>query len=371
MGNIIKFQKDMRTYIRIVEGAVAEQADADDMYGDVHPDTIGPRNGQTFTDQGRADIDIRQSDARFADNPMEIDEFVESDSQLDQLHQALSRAGLSDLEIRQGIDLSHGGKEKIAGRLGISPEEVDTLLNSLTEKLRDADASDSDALLSDYYTGMSEGEDVPMLAGGKLAEYVKRSRRDGYKAFNDPGPDHSMPEFSNDDALRDREAARERIKQKREARRQKELERPFDEGAMMEDGRFSIEPDSLGNITIRDLVTGKEKFLQATDASNVMAQLNRGADPDRLLEPLMEVNAEVPSTDYTDEINADSGSYNFEWNDHGEHGTGTVIYSMKNGHPDLKMASVRDAEGDDIMDHLDQSRYQGIFQQAKEFIGKA
>lgn len=318
MANVIKFQKDMRTYIRIVEGQVDEQADADDMYGDVHPETFGRKNGQSFSDHGRADIGIRQSDARFADNPMEIDEFAEDQPpHLDQLHQALTRAGLSDAEICKGIDLTHSRKMKIAGRLGISTHEVDTLMNTLMQDLNNQEADTTDALLSDYYTGMSEGADAPMWT--------------------------RMPKVAK---------------------------RPFDEGTMIED-RFSVEPDALGNITIRDQETGKERFLQATDASSVMAQLDRGADPDAVLSPLMEDFNQESTVDFADEINAESGSYNFQWTHDASHGTGTVIFSLKNGQPDFKMASVRDAKGDDILDHLDDGEYQSILQQAKDFIGQA
>jgi hypothetical protein len=326
MMNVIKFQKDMRTYIRI-----AEQANADDMYGDIDPVTFGHRNGETFSDHGRGDLKVKPNDPRFSDNPMaydqeEIDEFADAEitPELEQLHQALTGAGLTDLEIRQGVDLTHGGKEKIAAKLGIGAHEVDTLLNSLTQNLRDDDASSTDALLSDYYTGMSEGADAPIWAG-RLAETKHRR-------------DHK---------------------------------RPFDVGTMFE-SRFSVEPDSLGNITIRDQETGKEKFVQGTDASAILAKL-KNADSDVILSPLMEanMNTEDPSSGFADEINADSGSYNFEWTYLKSRGTGTIIYSMKANRPNFQMASVRDQAGNDITDHLDTSEYRSIMKQAKDFIGQA
>lgn len=320
-GNVIKFPRNMRGYIRIVE-----QADADDMYGEIDPVTFGRRDGQAFSDRGRADLKIRPNDPRFADNPMagpgqgaSLEEFAvdETTPQLDQLHQALTKAGLSDLEIRQGVELTHTGMEKIAGRLGRSPKEVEMLINTLVQNLRDADGSETDALLSDYYGGMSEGSDAPI--------WSKRHRdRDSFK-----------------------------------------------QGTMIE-SRFSIEPDALGNITIRDAETGRERFIQGSEASALRAKLGDGAQNDQILAPLMEaeMNAETDSG-FDDEIEADSGSYNFPWSTETANGTGTVLYKLKDASPSFKMISVRSMTGDEILDTLTASEYKEVLEQAKNFIQDA
>jgi hypothetical protein len=398
---VIKFPL-LRDHIRIVE-----QADADNMYGDIHPTTFGRRNGETFTDHGRGDLRIRPNDARFGDNPLagpgegaSLDEFADDEitPQLDQLHQALMRAGLTDLEIRQGIDLSHAGKAKVAARLGLGTEEVDTLINSLTEKLRDEDASSTDALLSDYYTGMSEGEDAPMWPGKRsmteayngyggydqylrkagfrnqpaTQKYAKHPPRDHEAWVHPDHPDHSI-ELSGHETVWHRhqgeENAHDHVSGAMRSMGVKENERPFDEGTMFEN-RFSLEDDALGNATLRDQVTGEEKFLRASDASAVKDKLENGADPDEILAPLMEAEDTETSNGFADEIKADAGSYNFTWTHLGAQGTGTMLFTMKNEQPDLKLIGVRDRDGNDIFDHLDNDEAKSIMQQAKDFIGQ-
>src|ERR1019366_10099496 len=137
----------MRDLIKIVESAVVkENMDADNMYDDAPSfmATLANKNNQDFGDKGRGDISSKPNNPRFSDNSMTVDEDNEissmgSDDHLEQLHDMLTRTGLTDLEIRQGVKLGMDGKNKIAGQLGISPEEVDLLVNSLIQSLRDED----------------------------------------------------------------------------------------------------------------------------------------------------------------------------------------------------------------------------------------
>ena len=185
---------DMRKLIKIVEGVdpieaekrrgpkkkekpVEENADADDMYGDSSElDTFGRQDGQEFTDRGRGNVKPRHGmDARFADNPMgdeQLDEFAPGlndpgftpdASQLDQLHTQLNRVGYSDQAIEQGVQFTDEGKKKIAAIMGISPDEVEMLVASLIQKVRDDSNRDTDALIDDYYSFMGEGVDVTMV----------------------------------------------------------------------------------------------------------------------------------------------------------------------------------------------------------------
>jgi hypothetical protein len=353
-AKILQFPKTMRTYMTLLE-----QADADDMYGDSRMTSIGPKHGEAFTDHGRADTKSRPNDPRFADNPMTIDEFAESEiaPELDRIHQALNKAGYSDLEIRQGVELTHEGKTKIAAALGISTEEVDLYVNSLIQNLEDESNTDTDALLSDYYGGMSEGADAPIWAGP-------------IRPIVSPIVEKKNWAFDDDDEQEDKKSAKARDKQKKDARREKDSKKK----SVTE--RFSAEPDSLGNVTIRDQQTGKEKFIQGSQASEILDKLD-GGDPDQVLAPLMEyanLNAEDDEPDssgFADEINAEAGSYNFPWDYATKHGTGTVFYSLKNKRPDFKMVSVRTDAGDDILDTLDSGEYKNILGQAKKFIEQA
>ncbi len=163
----------MRDLIKLVE-----QADADNMYGNVNPHTFGKQDGQEFTDRGRADTYSRSNNPRFADNSMtdkdpdKLDEFMgaypgagitPAPDQLDKIHNALTRAGMTDQEIRQSVTLTDNGKRKLAGALGVSVEEIETLISSLTQKMRDEDNEQTDTLIDDYYSTLGEGEDVPMV----------------------------------------------------------------------------------------------------------------------------------------------------------------------------------------------------------------
>lgn len=308
----------MRDYIRIVE-----QADADDMYGDssrLHP--FARQGGQEFGDKGRADIPARRNNPRFADNSMAtgdpdatlVNEFAGDDDQVDQLHQMLLRH-VSDVEIKQGIKLSAEGRQKVAAKMGISDHAVDALLNALTQNLHDAEQSDEDMLLSDYYTTMDEAED---------------------------------PGVADDTSLEGNE-------------------RPFEEGAVLETSRFSIEPDLLGNVTVRDSQTGKERFVQGSAASQILAQIEHGADPDQLLAPLVE-KASRSRVDFKAEIKAPAGTYNFPWQYQADHGLATAFYRTDVDTPQLRIDSVRDQKGDEI-DEVDPQLHAALLTQAQAFIG--
>ena len=116
---------DMRDVIKLLENADFDHGHHD--AADLHS-----FDKKEFSDKGRADIDTRGVYPR-ADNGMaEIDEFAVPDiapdaSHIDQLHQMLTRAKVSDQEIKHGVRLSDHGKELIAGRFGIGPHDVDAL----------------------------------------------------------------------------------------------------------------------------------------------------------------------------------------------------------------------------------------------------
>jgi hypothetical protein len=93
----------------------------------------------SFDFKGRADMRVRNV-GRYADNAMwDPSRLNENDQQsmLEAIHDMLSKADISDREIRAGIRLSEKGCQKVAAQLGIAASEVPTLVNSLTSKLRD------------------------------------------------------------------------------------------------------------------------------------------------------------------------------------------------------------------------------------------
>ncbi len=344
----------MRNFIKIVEDhsmsvlppeedQVSEQADADNMYGDApkKQHRFGRQDGgQEFGDRGRADTYSRANNPRYADNSMTgdnpdketsiVNEFsgdheaagIEPPpaSQLDIIHQILTRTGLSDTEIKQGVLLTDGGKRKLAANIGVSPEEIDLLLASLIQKLRTDDDTSTDALIDDYYSGMSEGKNAPIV-----------TRLKGKKL-------------------------------------------PFNQGVIAE-GRFSYEPDALGNVTIRDKDTGKSKYIQGTEATNLLTQLDNGANQEKLIAPFLKEDvANIESNDsddgeYMSEIESFSGTYNFPWKYNGQHGFATVQYHTDNDDPELKLESVRDENGDEIDIDDDEDMHDALIAQATEFIG--
>lgn len=132
--------------------SLAEQADFD--FGHTDASKLRPFNNE-FSDKGRADTKVRPNDPRFGDNPMEdVSEDAEltpDSSQIEVLHQMLTRAGISDQQIRGGVTLTDAGKAKVAGQLGIGPDDVDAYINSLVQDLRDKDADDEEQELSEQY----------------------------------------------------------------------------------------------------------------------------------------------------------------------------------------------------------------------------
>lgn len=99
-----------------------------------------------FGMRGRGDIGNRKNaNARYGDNamsdPSKLDE-DEAPDNVDRLHAALTRAGISDDEIKAGITLTDGGKQKVAAALGVASGSVDMLMNNLCGQLRDDKADE-------------------------------------------------------------------------------------------------------------------------------------------------------------------------------------------------------------------------------------
>jgi hypothetical protein len=326
---------------------IREQADFDQ--AENQPAKLRTFDKQEFSDRGRADTKVRPNDPRFADNPMAdkptnderlLDEFFDTggfsahdqDSLIDRLHQMFNNADISDQQIRGGIELAQSGKAKVAARLGIGPDEVDMYINSLVQQLRDDDANSLENLTEQYYNAvnvMDEDDQVPDDEG---------TTKDDRAMLDD---------------LHDQEVKQEAGQPKR----------PFDED------RYSYEPDALGSVTVRDTTTGKSTFLQGTQATRLLAQLkSQKGNEDALLAPLVEALDDTPADgSFWGEIKADTGTYNFQWEINGQHGTGTVMFQVK-GKPKMQLIGVRDMHGNEV--ETDPAMQQQLQQQAMAFIGK-
>jgi hypothetical protein len=135
-------------------------------------------------------------------------------------------------------------------------------------------------------------------------------------------------------------------------------------GRPFEGQNYSYEPDALGSVTIRDNLSGKAKFIQGTQANQLMAQLKTpGANEDAILAPLMEAE----SDDFDDEIKADSGTYNFMWRLGTRHGMGTAMFKA-NGTPPITLVDVRDDQGNEI--NLSPPLHKEFLRQARDFLGR-
>lgn len=145
------------------------------------------------------------------------------------------------------------------------------------------------------------------------------------------------------------------------------------------ENRFGYEDDTLGNVTINDIKTGRHIYLQGTDATTLLNSLR--TDPDNSQKilahyaVLMELNEDEEdledNTDYPfkSEITAKNGTYNFPWKYQGRRGFATATYSGKNDSPVIKVISVRDSDGEEIM-NADKAMKLSIDDQAKKMILK-
>lgn len=81
----------------------------------------------------------------YADNAMEdpsmVNEAVEQ-SHLEILHSLLSKAGVSDEQIKDGIELKDAGYDKVAAALGIAADDVQPLIDTLKKRLNGEDETD-------------------------------------------------------------------------------------------------------------------------------------------------------------------------------------------------------------------------------------
>lgn len=155
------------------------------------------------------------------------------------------------------------------------------------------------------------------------------------------------------------------------------------------DERYGYEKDGMGSVTVRDATTGKETYLQGSQAADLLTRLQQHPDATQAilstLAPLLEVAApsgdaldapspaeialrrkilrrgpgrrsEAPAApvdeaedgSYLAEMRHDQGSFNFAWKESGTHGTGTAGYQFDGGKIKIKLLGVRDASGEPL-----------------------
>ena len=307
----------MRDLIKLVENA-----DADNMYDDatlkIKP--FSKRDNQDFGDKGRADLSVKMNNPRFADNAMSIDEYADTSFDVNDEKTA-------DMDrIHQMLSQAGITDQEIIQGINISQNGKNKIAGQLgispsevdlliaTLEQKLSDGDETDALIDDYYMGMYEGVDSPWK--------IK----------------HSFKKLSE---------------------------------------RLSYEPDSMGNMTIRNTETGAEKYIQGFKATELLSSLKKnGSDEQSLLrdalnekkinEDLEDDNGSIKKTNYLREIKSNSGTYNFPWSYDGEHGFATAFFSSDDEEPVLEIESVRDYDGNEI-DFSEM--YDIILQQAKDFLG--
>lgn len=300
---------------------------------------------QEFSDRGRADLKVRPNDPRFADNPMQddsedveprhlglLDEFAGQESKIDRLHTILSRAGISDQQIRGGVTLTKVGMNKVAAKLGIGPFDVKAYMNSLVQNLRDDEENSLASLTEQYYNAVNvidedDDEDGMDEAGQSTSPFDQSGHSTG---TGTPAPQPANPQ----------------------------------PGAQE---RYSYEPDALGSVTVRDASTGRSKFVQGAQATTLLTRLGaQGANRQAILAPLVEKALPDAQDSFASEISAKSGAYNFQWRVGAQHGLGTVMFDAEDG-PQMKLVDVRDGDGNEI--EADPAMRQELMKQARIFLG--
>lgn len=307
---------------------------------------------QEFSDRGRADLKVRANDPRFADNAMQddsqlLDEFAGEDSKIDRLHTMLSRAGISDQQIRGGVSLTQAGLNKVAGKLAIGPSEVKAYINSLVQRLRNADENSLETLKEQYYNAVNvidedDDDDGMDEAGQSTSPFDQSGQSTGQPASNTSRPASSQSTGTGTPAPQ-----------------------PASQPGGQE--RYSYEPDALGSVTVRDAATGRSKFVQGAQATDLLTRLGaQGANRQAIIAPLVEKALPDTKGGFASEISAKAGTYNFQWRLGARNGLGTVMFDAEDG-PQMTLVDVRDNEGNEI--DVNPAMHRALMQQARTFLG--
>lgn len=143
------------------------------------------------------------------------------------------------------------------------------------------------------------------------------------------------------------------------------------------DERYGFEKDFLGNVTIRDTVSGEDKFLSGDQSTELLSMLEAGGDEQAILAQFMqgdslnEDDEELEEDEnYDQEIATSFGTYNFPWKIQGDSGFATASYGGSDDPKKMRIMSVSDSRGDQIAQPSPELIAE-LKKQAIAFIGQA
>ena len=118
--------------------------------------------------------------------------------------------------------------------------------------------------------------------------------------------------------------------------------------------RYTWEDDALGNVTVRDGVSGKEKYLNVKDAGNLLAQIDNSAEPEQSILAKVFVESVMEADDVEDkelsaaEMSMSASTFNFPWKVGSEHGFGTARFNGMGRSFKVTVINILDKNGDEI-----------------------
>lgn len=142
--------------------------------------------------------------------------------------------------------------------------------------------------------------------------------------------------------------------------------------------QFSHEDDWLGNVTVRDNASGKEKFVRGSEGTKLSKKLKKSTDDQAVLRKAV---SEADGNDWITKMwNKEAkknggeeeptpspiGTYNFDWQVAGQSGTGTARFRAVGQRTRIDVLSVRDQSGKEF--EPDVKTMQSIEQQAYDKI---
>lgn len=109
----------------------------------------------------------------------------------------------------------------------------------------------------------------------------------------------------------------------------------------MSEDKFSHEEDILGNVTVRDITTGKEKMLRGDDAGSFLHDIKNGNNKEEVMSTILNEYDDVEDS-YDDEIMAENNKFSFPWSIGERHGDADAEYDDQQN---ITILEVRDEKG--------------------------
>jgi hypothetical protein len=283
----------------------------------------GDRANDETSDKGRADVRTRYTNPRSGDNALR--DLLDEDTPggvIDRLEAMLRKAGVSDAEMRAGINLTPSGQQKAAARLGLAADDVALLLDSLTTRMRDADAHSEPAYESAYAAAMDESAERYGYEKDGVGSVTVRDAQTGKEAY--------LQGSQATDLLT-------RLQQQPDATQAilGTLAPLMEHGDPLAE---AVDDPSRAEIALRRTIMRRGKRMPGP------AQPNHAA-PDRAAPDHAAIVDEADGKGYLAEMRRDHGSFNFTWKEAGTQGTGTAGYSFAAGKLKINLLGVRDAGG--------------------------